>query len=95
VWRPLCRCHADACLGIFAGLGTGLLFTSATLALDSWFVRRKGLAYGIMWAGKSLTGAGLPFLVNAILDRFGYRWMMRGWAVALVRCLSFLLSITN
>jgi MFS family permease len=34
--------------GVICALGSGLLFTPTTLYLDEWFVKRKGLAYGIM-----------------------------------------------
>ncbi|KAI8262167.1 hypothetical protein K4K53_012342 [Colletotrichum sp. SAR 10_77] len=32
------------------------MFTPTTLYLDEWFIKRKGLAYGVMWAGKSAAG---------------------------------------
>ncbi|KAF4310953.1 mfs monocarboxylate [Botryosphaeria dothidea] len=68
--------------GVLAALGTGLLFATSTLCLDELFARRKGLAYGIMWAGKSATGVGLPFAIQASLDKFGHRTTMLGWAFA-------------
>ncbi|KAL1652279.1 hypothetical protein SLS58_000406 [Diplodia intermedia] len=68
--------------GIVAGVGAGLLFAQSTLCLDERFSRRKGLAYGIMWAGKSATGVGLPFAISGGLERFGYRATMLAWTVA-------------
>lgn len=70
--------------GFIASLGCGLLFTSTTLYLDEWFVKRKGLAYGIMWAGKSLSGVVIPFIIDAGLEKYGYRTTIRAWAVGLV-----------
>ncbi|KAF2704431.1 putative MFS monocarboxylate transporter [Pleomassaria siparia CBS 279.74] len=70
--------------GILAGLGSGLLFTPATLYLDEWFVQRKGLAYGVMWAGKSVTGVVLPFLMETSLRRFGPKTTLRAWSIATV-----------
>ncbi|OMP86446.1 hypothetical protein BK809_0003616 [Diplodia seriata] len=70
--------------GIVAGVGAGLLFAQSTLCLDERFSRRKGLAYGIMWAGKSATGVGLPFAISAGLERFGYRTTMLAWTAAVV-----------
>ncbi|KAL7653948.1 putative MFS monocarboxylate transporter [Aspergillus niger CBS 101883] len=67
--------------GVICGLGNGLVFSPTTLYLDQWFVRRKGLAYGIMWAGKSICGVALPFATSACLDRFGARTTLRAWTV--------------
>ena len=66
--------------GVVSALGCGLLFTPTTLYLDEWFVRRKGFAYGVMWAGKSMTGVGLPFAMEASLRRFGPATTLRAWS---------------
>ncbi|PYH78120.1 MFS monocarboxylate transporter [Aspergillus uvarum CBS 121591] len=67
--------------GVLCGLGNGLVFSPTTLLLDQWFIRRKGLAYGIMWAGKSVCGVALPFLTSAALDQYGARTTLRAWTV--------------
>jgi MFS family permease len=71
--------------GVLSGLGCGLLFTPTTLYLDEWFIKRKGLAYGIMWAGKSATGVALPFIMDACLRKYGPKSTIRGWTLATVR----------
>lgn len=76
--------------GVLSALGCGLLFTPTTLYLDEWFVRRKGLAYGVMWAGKSFTGVALPFAAEAGLRRFGPEVTLRAWAILTVRAHPFL-----
>jgi MFS family permease len=73
-----------ASLGVLCAIGNGLLFTPTTLYLDEWFVRRKGLAYGVMWAGKSIAGVILPFIADASLNRFGAKTTLRGWAIVTV-----------
>ncbi|KAF2493242.1 MFS monocarboxylate transporter, partial [Lophium mytilinum] len=70
--------------GVICALGAGLLFAPTTLYLDEWFVRRKGLAYGIMWGGKSVAGVALPFIMSASLERFGSRTTLRAWTVAII-----------
>lgn len=37
--------------GVFYAIGGSLLYTPLMFYLDEWFVHRKGLAFGIMWAG--------------------------------------------
>ncbi len=70
--------------GVLYALGCGLLFSPASLYLDDWFVARKGLAYGVMWASKSLVGVVMPFAMRALLDRYGLGPALRLWAVASV-----------
>ncbi|OHE99908.1 hypothetical protein CORC01_04809 [Colletotrichum orchidophilum] len=70
--------------GVICALGCGLLFTPTTLYLDEWFVKRKGLAYGVMWAGKSAAGVGLPFAMETCLQRFGPVITLRAWSIATI-----------
>ena len=53
--------------------------------LDEWFIERKGLAYGIFWAGGSLCGAVIPFVMGCALNAYGFQITLRAWAVFLVR----------
>lgn len=69
--------------GVLCAIGSGLLFSPTTLYLDEWFVAKKGVAYGIMWAGKSVAGVVLPFIMSALLERFGARATLQAWAVTL------------
>jgi MFS family permease len=68
--------------GVLYAIGCGLLFSPTSLYLDEWFIARKGLAYATMWAGKSIVGVGMPFLMNAVLSRYGLRTTLLSWAVA-------------
>ncbi|KAF2690272.1 putative MFS monocarboxylate transporter [Lentithecium fluviatile CBS 122367] len=76
--------HLIVTQGVMSALGCGLLFTPTTLYLDEWFVKRKGLAYGVMWAGKSMTGVVLPFAMEASLRHFGPAITLRAWSVITV-----------
>lgn len=71
--------------GVICALGCGLLFTPTTLYLDEWFVKRKGLAYGVMWAGKSAAGVGVPFAMETSLQKFGPAATLQAWTVLTVR----------
>lgn len=71
--------------GVIAAIGGGLLYSPVTLYMDEWWVRRKGLAYGVMLASKALSGVIIPFVMDAALHRFGFRITMRAWSVAVVR----------
>jgi len=73
--------HLIATQGVLSALGSGLLFAPTTLYLDEWFVKRKGLAYGVMWAGKSIAGVVLPFAADLSLRKFGHRNTLLAWTV--------------
>lgn len=52
--------------------------------IDEWFVRRKGFAYGVMWAGSGCGGLVGPQILHWGLNRYGVETFLKGWAVALV-----------
>ncbi|KAL8680463.1 MAG: hypothetical protein Q9186_003361 [Xanthomendoza sp. 1 TL-2023] len=67
--------------GIIYGVGGGLLYTTLLIYLDQWFIARKGLAYGVLWAGTGLGGAAVPLIFHWSLERYGFRTSLRMWAV--------------
>lgn len=69
--------------GICYGVGGAIAYTPCTMYIDEWFVKRKGLAYGIMWSGTSLAGVVLPLVLERLLESYGYEWTVIIWAVAL------------
>lgn len=41
--------HLILSQGIAYGVGASLAYAPTIIFMDDWFVRRKGLAFGIMW----------------------------------------------
>lgn len=70
--------------GVLYAIGGVLLYFPAISMVDEWFVARKGLAYGIMWAGGGSAGIIVPFVLQWLLDSYGYRTTLRVWAVVMV-----------
>lgn len=70
--------------GVLCAIGSGLLFSPTTLYLDEWFVARKGMAYGVMWAGKAASGVVFPFLMSSLLKTFGPRTTLQAWAISVL-----------
>ncbi|KAF6798728.1 major facilitator superfamily transporter [Colletotrichum sojae] len=64
--------------------GFSFLFLSYPILrmLNEWFVRRRGLAFGVMSAGAGCSGVGFPFLLELLLARYGYQTTLRAVAVA-------------
>lgn len=69
--------------GVLCAIGSGMLFAPTTLYLDEWFVTRKGMAYGVMWTGKNVAGVVMPFIMSALLDKYGPSTTLKAWAVSL------------
>ncbi|KAK1656821.1 major facilitator superfamily transporter [Colletotrichum godetiae] len=64
--------------------GFAFLFVNYPLLrmLNGWFIKRRGLAYGIMSTGAGCSGVGLPFLLESLLTKYGYPTTLRAMAVA-------------
>lgn len=70
--------------GVMYALGGLTLYFPAMYVIDEWFIKRKGLAYGIVWTGTGVAGAIVPFLLQWLLNSYGFRTALRVWAVILV-----------
>ena len=67
--------------GVLYGAGGSMLYLPAIVYLDEWFIRRKGLAFGIMWAGTGTSGMVVPLLMTWLLGDYGLRTALRIWAI--------------
>ncbi|KAF6822046.1 MFS monocarboxylate [Colletotrichum musicola] len=68
--------------GVLYGFGFLMIYFPVLRMLNEWFVARRGLAYGVLYGGGGLSGAGLPFLLQLLLSKYGYRTTLRAVAVA-------------
>ena len=56
------------------GIGVGAAsFTPAQIVLSNWFAKRRGLAFGLTFAGANCGAVCVPVIVNQIVSRFGWR----------------------
>jgi cyanate permease len=51
--------------------------------VNKYWVVRRGMAYGILCGASGLSGTVMPFVIQALLARYGYRTTLRAVAVAL------------
>ena len=63
--------------GLGFGLGAGGIFTASFIVTGQWFVKRRGLAVGIIVCGSSLGGVIFPFFVNRVIQDVGFAGAMR------------------
>jgi MFS family permease len=75
--------HLIVTQGVLYGLGFLVLYYALLSMLNEWFNRKRGFAYGILFAAAGLSGTGLPFLMQKVLFRFGFAYTLRGYALAI------------
>ncbi|KAM5341862.1 hypothetical protein ACJ41O_014893 [Fusarium nematophilum] len=68
--------------GVLYGVNFLLLYFPVLSMLNEWFVQRRGVAYGVMYAGSGFSGVGYPFFLELLLSKYGYRTTLRVVAVA-------------
>ena len=68
--------------GFLYGSGVLILYTPLLMMMNEWFVARRGLAYGILYAGGGFAGCGMPFLMQWLLATYGHQIALRSIAIA-------------
>ncbi|KAK7462383.1 hypothetical protein VKT23_007982 [Stygiomarasmius scandens] len=63
--------------GIVYAIGGALLYYPTNSYLPTWFLSRRGLANGSMFAGTAVGGVFLPFILPPLLQRYGSRVTLR------------------
>ncbi|KAH8723922.1 major facilitator superfamily domain-containing protein [Phaeosphaeriaceae sp. PMI808] len=66
--------------GICSPLGLNCIFQAGTSTLPTWFLKKRGLAYGIMAAGSGLGGIIFPIMASHLIPKIGFGWTMRAIA---------------
>ncbi|KUJ12299.1 MFS general substrate transporter [Mollisia scopiformis] len=80
--------------GILYAIGGSLLYSPTMFYLDEWFIKKKGLAFGIMWAGVGTSGLIFPFLLSALLTTHGHATTLRIWSLILLTlCLPLIYAV--
>ncbi|KAK1145791.1 hypothetical protein N8T08_004032 [Aspergillus melleus] len=69
--------------GLVYGIGFVLLSYPIVSMINEWWIARKGMAFGLISASSGMTGAFLPFVIEALLYRYGYKTTLRACAVAM------------
>jgi MFS family permease len=73
--------HLILTQGVLAALGCALMYSPTTLTLGEWFsTGNRALAYGIILSSKNVVGSTCPFLLQRLLDDYGFRTTLRIWA---------------
>jgi MFS family permease len=92
--------HLILTQGAIYAVGGSIIYCPTILFIDEWFIQRKGLAYGVLWAsfifstkspssnlsqaGTGTAGLIMPFLLNVLLEKYGFHTTLHVWAVTIL-----------
>ncbi|QRV90465.1 major facilitator superfamily transporter [Ceratobasidium sp. AG-Ba] len=76
--------HLQLLQGICFGIGCGGLYAPVLIYLSEWFSARRGFAGSIIFGGSGIGGAVFPVTINLLLERFGFRWTLRIFALGIL-----------
>lgn len=69
--------------GVAYGLGFLIFYYPILMMVNEFWVARRGMAYGVLCSASGVSGATMPFLVQTLLDRYGYQTTLRAVALGL------------
>lgn len=69
--------------GVLYGIGFILFYYPILSMVDEYWIRRRGMAYGMLCSASGVSGAVAPLTLQALLHKYGHRMTLRGVAVFL------------
>ncbi|KAG4428073.1 hypothetical protein IFR05_016446 [Cadophora sp. M221] len=76
--------HLIITQGLLYGIGFLVVYYPVLSMLNEWFVLKRGRAYGILFGSASIYGLGIPFLIQWLLNQYGYSTTLRVFAVGML-----------
>jgi MFS family permease len=97
IWVGWPTCLAGLVAGSFTSTIGGLIVTQGAMygigfitltypiisMVDEWWIARKGMAFGLIASASGATGVVMPFIINAMLNRYGYKTTLRAMAIGM------------
>ena len=79
------------------GVGAGLVFTPSYGAAFAWFIKRRGLAIGVLSAGGGIGGIAWSVLLQRLFEdeSISFRTTCQIFAAAIAGCLIITLTFTR
>lgn len=69
--------------GVAYGIGFLIFYYPILSMVNEYWIARRGMAYGVLCGASGVSGSVMPFVLQALLARYGYRITLRCVAVAL------------
>jgi Cu2+-exporting ATPase len=69
--------------GVAYGLGFLIFYYPILSMVNEYWIARRGMAYGVLCGASGVSGSIMPFILQALLAKYGYRTTLRAVAVGL------------
>ncbi|KAI0912395.1 major facilitator superfamily domain-containing protein [Ustulina deusta] len=69
--------------GVAYGIGFLIFYYPILGMVNEYWIVRRGMAYGILCGASGVSGSVIPFVLQVLLEKYGYRTTLRAVAVAL------------
>ncbi|KAF7946370.1 hypothetical protein EAE96_009368 [Botrytis aclada] len=97
IWFGLLICILGLVAGSFCDSVQGLIWTQGVMygcgfliltypiisMINEWWIARKGMAFGLISAASGVSGTGMPFIIQFLLEKYGYKTALRIIAVGI------------
>ncbi|EHK43755.1 hypothetical protein TRIATDRAFT_293107 [Trichoderma atroviride IMI 206040] len=75
--------------GIVSAIGSAAVFHAAMSSIASWFQKNRAAAYGVLVTGSSFGGLFWPLMMDKLIAKIGFPWMMRVMSLIFMFLLAF------
>lgn len=69
--------------GVAYGVGFLIFYYPILSMVNEYWIARRGMAYGVLCGASGVSGSVMPFVLQALLAKYGHRITLRAVAVAL------------
>lgn len=69
--------------GVAYGFGFLIFYYPILSMVNEYWIARRGMAYGVLCGASGASGSVMPFVLQALLTKYGHRTTLRAVAVAL------------
>lgn len=69
--------------GLMYGTGFIIFYYPILSMVNEYWITRRGMAYGLLCSASGVSGAAMPFIVEQLLQKYGYPTTLRAIAVGL------------
>lgn len=69
--------------GIIYGTGFLIFYYPIISIINEWWIRRRGMAFGVITSAAGVSGIAMPFVIESLLERYGHRVTLRAVAVGI------------
>lgn len=85
--------HLVATLAVFHGIGSGMVFVVTPTLINEHFIRYRGLAMGINFAGSTMATFVFPKMLEVFADNYGFKGAMLLFGAVGLNSLAFSLFL--